>query len=192
MAFEFHAVGRPNQENLIDLCSEAITSPIPPLSKESLCAIASIRDNRLGTLVGSERFEAVKIFDALDRLPPIEGAKVQRVLKLLADNNFSFPEIERAASSLTAPEGKAHPYDRKDEFGYISLVAETSANGEKSNVKFSLDVQRAIREGQIAIAEISAAIWSIEDNAIRRNLIDDCCRIIPLRLEFDFTDVPQS
>ena len=71
-----------NQE-VFDLCSEALNSPVPPLEKSAIREIALIKTECLRLNEGANQFHIEEIFSELNRFPPVAGPDVAEWLELL-------------------------------------------------------------------------------------------------------------
>lgn len=172
-----------------DLCSEALTSSSPPLSGESKTEIARIRSSRVETLEGVNRYQADKIFDLIDTLPPFEGPRTARLMRLLADSDFSYADFESALDELVNRSKKRGPSNKENEWGFISMPAVPDQSGERllEPGQIDIDSKKSTELGASLMAEIYLGLATIDDAAIRQGIITDLSNIVRLRFSFDFT-----
>lgn len=190
MSLKVQLTLRDGQAPPFELCSEALTSSDPPLAAASRAEIARIRGNRIENLQGGDRFEAGKVFDALDQLPPIEGPRVGRLLMLLADSDFSMTDLKSAFEELVRVSEGTHPFSEANDAGFVSTTAraENSLTGESMPPgEINLNANRAEEAGMKALGQMYVHLAAVEVPETRREIIDDCRQIVALRLHFDFS-----
>ena len=187
MPLEVNCILRPGQEIPYDLCAEALTSSNPPLSPNAKLEIANIRKQRSEALKWSDRIEIDKVFEALDRLPPIEGPSTRRLLTVMADSDFSSDDLESALKEMVSVSKSIPNRPDIDREGFAAITTTATMGNNSEEGKLRLNMQRAELQGAEIMAEMYSYLSLIEGESLRREVIQDCCRIIELRLHFDFS-----
>jgi hypothetical protein len=143
---------------------------------------------------GAHRFEAGVVYDAMDKLPPVEGPKFARLLVLLADSDFTRDDTASAVDELVRTSEGPDSFEDANEWGYVALPATLKEPTGEALVpgEALLDAREAEKLGVQAMAQIYLSLSQIDDAQTRREIISDCCKIIELRLHFDFTNSKQG
>ncbi len=171
-----------------DLCAEALTSSAPPLSPQSQQRIEEIRQARLCLLEGTEVFEVDRVFDAANKMPPIEGFRCGRLLSLLADSDFTMEDFHSVMDDLTGENPGYSP--QKD--GTVSVPVSTRVVSEElsseAQGELQLNLSEAVQGGIKASVEIIRHLSEVSDPLLRRQVVQDCLHIFELRLDFHLAD----
>lgn len=172
----------PNSEQTFQLCAEALTSINPPLCAQSIDQILEIERSRVAELEGAEKFHAFEFFEAVRHLPPVIGKLVHSFLSRALDTDFSTDALVALVYQMASENPRAT--SQVSEWGFIEARGELVNEG--ANGTLTIDEQKTQREGMSGMATLCNILRNL-NSGIRRLLIEDLEKIVPLRLSFDFS-----
>jgi hypothetical protein len=170
--------------DVLDLCAEAMASPSPPLQAGALNEISRVRQNLLHDLVPVSRFNAASIMELLESLPPLEGFPLHGFLSRIIETDFSWEAIWQALGHTEGVGSEPSLFEQVNEWGYVSVPA--ALNGKELPDPLQLDFQKSGRGTTETVGSIIAMLKQLENPEERRLIIQACCRVLELRVHFDF------
>lgn len=172
--------------DVVDLCAEAMTSASPPLQAGALHEISKVRQNLLHDLIPVSRFYAASIMELLEILPPLEGFPLHGFLSRIIETDFSWEAIWQSLGHTEGVGSERNLFEQVNEWGYVSVPA--ALNGKELPDPLHLDIQRAGRGSTETVGSIVAMLKQLESPEERRLTIQACCRVLELRVHFDFRE----